>query len=151
MNNQLERTNQALGLELEAVKAEKARLRAAVAELNERLHERTQGFLRRAAEDRREIGRLDEQMDACEMAAAGYLWKAVLLLEEESPWQMPGWWLRLKDVIFQLKRLGVHEGRMDGVVEMIKRLPGVEVDDELDFRQGDATAAAPPEGGTPAA
>lgn len=41
--------------------AEADQAKADIAELNERLHERTQGFLRRAAVDRREIGRLEEQ------------------------------------------------------------------------------------------
>ena len=42
--------------EIQGLRKERDALKAAVGELNERLHERTQGFLRRAEMDRRELG-----------------------------------------------------------------------------------------------
>lgn len=45
--NQLERTNHELGLQLAEAREEVVKLKADVAELNERLHERTQLFLQK--------------------------------------------------------------------------------------------------------
>lgn len=116
-----------------ALMQERDALKAAVAELNERLHERTQGFLRRAAADRGEQAKKDEGGDNCFRAYCALLWEGVLNRQCRSPLQAhtP---LELEEVLESLEAQGVDEGMLDGIFEGVEALPWVVRNCDLKLR-----------------
>ena len=93
--------------EIQGLRKERDALKAAVGELNERLHERTQGFLRRAAADKVGEAALHDRMGAA--------WRIINVLtmmdiDRAEPWPAALAWLEENEKYRPVAPIPTKEG-----------------------------------------